>query len=111
MHCPLVHISFYGLGRFVTTEFIYFLRQVLKQFLLQFIESGTLPFESEQAMIKEKASVLVAQLAVREWPQRWPTLTDSLGRIANCGHLQAELVVRVLRNLAEVSKVGDTGIL
>jgi hypothetical protein len=32
--------------------------------------------QAEQAMIKEKSSRLVAMLAVREWPQRWPTLIE-----------------------------------
>ena len=63
-------------------------RDQLKSWLLHYVEQGTLPFEQEQGMIKEKASVLVAQLAVREWPQRWPGLTDELSRIANQGHLQ-----------------------
>ena len=65
-------------------------KEGIKNWILMYIESGTMEFATEQAMIKEKVASLLANLAVREWPQRWTGLVETLDTIARRGHTQAE---------------------
>eukprot|EP00741_Cyanophora_paradoxa_P001924 tig00000523_g1863.t1 len=72
-----------------------------KAMCLNLLSSGTGAIDKEKQFIKEKASKLTTEVALREWPQRWPDLVDSLVAIANSGERQAEMVFLVLRSLPE----------
>lgn len=60
------------------------------------------PAAEEPVFIKEKKVALVAQIAKRQFPQRWPEfLTDLLQVWQGGSPAQVELVLMVLRSLAE----------
>lgn len=53
---------------------------------------GTLDVLQEQVYIKEKAALLIVEVAKRDWPEEWKTLEDDLSRVAAAGERQTELV-------------------
>jgi len=44
-----------------------------------------MPIQEERVFLKEKLCQLVAEMAVRDWPQRWLQLTDQLVTLMSMG--------------------------
>ncbi len=56
--------------------------EVLKRTALDLVRTGSRGVGLEHHFVKSKISKNVTDLAKREWPQRWPTLTDALLELA-----------------------------
>ncbi len=56
---------------------------------------------TEQLFVKTKIAKLVVELAKRDWPQRWPTMTTTLLEQAAQRETSCELVLRIVCDLAE----------
>lgn len=52
-------------------------------------------------MIKEKFAKIVVNVAVREWPQRWPTFTDSLIAVIENNRREMDVALIIFRILCE----------
>lgn len=73
------------------------LRSELVELLLR-----TDPAAEEPVFLREKKVTLIAQIAKRQFPQRWPDFLPELLQIWQSGSLQqVELVLMILRSLAE----------
>ncbi|POM75346.1 Exportin-5-like protein, partial [Phytophthora palmivora] len=57
--------------------------------------------EDEPVFVREKKVALLAQIAKRQFPQRWPELLPELLLVWQTGDSQVELVLLILRSLAE----------
>ncbi|OWZ21752.1 Exportin [Phytophthora megakarya] len=57
--------------------------------------------EDEPVFVREKKVALLAQIAKRQFPQRWPELLPELLQVWQTGESQVELVLLILRSLAE----------
>ncbi|KAF0690311.1 Aste57867_18292 [Aphanomyces stellatus] len=55
----------------------------------------------EPTFLKEKLVKVVADIAKRSFPQRWPDMLDHLLQIWSVGPLQTELVMLIFRSIAE----------
>lgn len=64
----------------------------VKQSLLQLMFNGTLPLEEEFPFVRNKIASIVAEVAVRTWPQRWPEFMDQLVDLCREGPTQIDLV-------------------
>jgi len=73
-------------------------RLPLRQRLLQLLAQ---PPPGCAFFVRQKLGALVASVALREWPQRWPELFEQLGAIAQMGEDEAELVLITVRTLGE----------
>ena len=73
----------------------------VKEQLLQLMAEGTLPLSSEHVFIRNKIGAVVAEVAVRAWPQRWPEFMDQLVSLCRMGPTQIDLVLSVLITLTE----------
>ena len=77
-------------------------REWLKEQMLMGVCSFVRPILEERTFIKQKLSVIIAEIAKREWPQRWPALLDSLLlQAAMAGPVQREIALVTLRILTE----------
>uniref|UniRef100_K3X1T8 Uncharacterized protein n=1 Tax=Globisporangium ultimum (strain ATCC 200006 / CBS 805.95 / DAOM BR144) TaxID=431595 RepID=K3X1T8_GLOUD len=75
------------------------LRVELVELLLRTERSDS---EEEPLFLKEKKVALIAAIAKRQFPQRWPEFLPELLQIWQCGSAkQIELVLMILRSLAE----------
>ncbi|KAG8461337.1 hypothetical protein KFE25_010524 [Diacronema lutheri] len=74
-------------------------RAELKALALQLV--GLLGEAAEPAFIAGAAVRLVCELAVREWPQRWPELVDELLRAAERSPRHAALALECMSSLAD----------
>jgi exportin-5 len=60
------------------------------------------PGQDEPVFVREKKVALLAQMAKRQFPQRWPELLPELLQVWQTGSsFQVELVLMILRSLAE----------
>eukprot|EP00040_Diaphanoeca_grandis_P029148 m.169906 g.169906 ORF g.169906 m.169906 type:complete len:1224 (-) comp31595_c0_seq1:50-3721(-) len=62
----------------------------IKNGLLQLIEQvGNSPVNPKQGFLRKKIAAVVAEIALREWPQRWPDLLPLLS------HLSTEAILQI----------------
>lgn len=73
----------------------------IKLELFTFAAGACKPLLAEQHFIVQKLSVVFAHIAIREWPQRWLDLTDSLGTLATHGPTAQAVTLTVLKVLME----------
>ena len=103
-----VNVRFYGLH--LIDSFIKFkwntvsdtVKTEVKELVVSLIAGGTGDSKVESQMIKEKACKLMVDVAVREWPQKWPGLlpfVDSL--MGSADSRKIELAFIFLRLLIE----------
>ncbi|CAH0477632.1 unnamed protein product [Peronospora belbahrii] len=79
----------------------YQMRKELVELLLCTIETTSNDVE-EPVFVREKKVALLAQIAKRQFPQRWPDLVPELLQVWQSGSSkQVELVLLILRSLAE----------
>lgn len=106
------HFALHVLGHYVLTRWSSLppaeqssLRSELVDLLLRSANSSSSSSdgqEDEPVFIREKKVALIAQMAKRQFPQRWPEFLPELLQIWQAGSpQQIELVIMVLRSLAE----------
>ncbi|CAM9155225.1 unnamed protein product [Ascophyllum nodosum] len=76
-------------------------KQSFKEAMVQVMARGTRDIAHEATFIKIKVSDLVAQLAERDYPQRWENFLDQMMQAWASGPTQAELAMMVLARLIE----------
>ena len=76
-------------------------KEAFKTGIVPQLFSVTLPVGAEQMYIFEKVAKIISDVAMREWPQRWTSLTDDLVAAAGMGSQHALVTLVVLRTLAE----------
>ena len=83
-------------------------RQQIKDLVIDLISGGLVVGDSadltsgEKLFIKEKVALILAELAEREWPQRWHDLDSFLVQMAASGsRIHLHIAVVFLRHLAE----------
>ncbi|EGD80536.1 hypothetical protein PTSG_01127 [Salpingoeca rosetta] len=77
-------------------------KEEMKQALLHnLIMRGTFPLLQERPFIMEKIASLVSEVAIREWPQRWPDFLDILLEIAANSSTQTYIVLTCLKTFTE----------
>ena len=59
--------------------------------LLQYLR----PSESEASYVKEKVGAVIAEVAKRQWPQRWPDFSSALLEACSKGTVQMEVCAKV----------------
>jgi exportin-5 len=62
---------------------------------------------TEKHFVKEKLAKLVAEVAKRQFPQRWQSMWEQLQQVWSVGDTQIELVCLVLRSIAEDCSSSD----
>jgi exportin-5 len=65
------------------------------------VPQGSRDAVTEQLFVKSKIAKLVVELAKRDWPQRWPSMTTTLLEQAAQRETSCELVLRIVCDLAE----------
>eukprot|EP00903_Cladosiphon_okamuranus_P010030 g9512.t1 len=76
-------------------------KQHLKDAMLQVMARGTRDVAQEAQFIKIKVADLVAQLAERDYPNRWEGFLEQMMQAWAAGPIQAELAMMVLARLIE----------
>ncbi|EKX44889.1 hypothetical protein GUITHDRAFT_163474 [Guillardia theta CCMP2712] len=76
-------------------------RAQLKIVSLEIISKWNTDLLVEPRFLKEKAVQIVALIAKREWPHQWPSLFAELTSLSRTGDSHCELVLHVLRGIAE----------
>ena len=76
-------------------------KEAFKSAIVPQLFTVTLPVGAEQMYIYEKVAKIISDVAMREWPQRWTSLTDDLIAAAGMGAQHALVTLIVLRTLAE----------
>ncbi|CAM9430764.1 unnamed protein product [Pylaiella littoralis] len=73
----------------------------LKEAMLQVMARGTRDIEQEAQFVKIKVADLVAQLAERDYPNRWDGFLEQMMQAWTMGPVQAEMAMMVLARLIE----------
>jgi hypothetical protein len=95
LHC-LEHIVTHSWNKLPAQQ-----QQFLRDQMLALVKSGV-PSVREVRFIKEKVITIVAEVAKRLWPQRWPDMTTELFAIAQIGGgTYTAIVLGIFRNLGE----------
>ena len=80
-------------------------KHFLKVRSLEVLSLGT--YLSGVKLLRESMAKVISEIAQREWPQRWESLTSELINLGSSDELHRHLCVLVLRNIAEVVTAYD----